>query len=487
MSTFEFMAKFSSQQETLENAQSSALISTNAPDALGVFLKRFNTMAESYFFYKNSAQPVELRFDEASWVYFLVDPSTGALTPQNGITSMVRIIDKSNALIPWASKKVVEKMLSLVSVSDSKDEFGSYLLAPMTLEEFTALCMKAKTAPKDILEDAGNLGKQAHTWLEFYVKAVLAGNLSEQTKMLLNKCEDARATNCVEHALAWITAHNVRYTETERKVYSREYCYAGTLDGLALVDSCSDTACCTAPFKDRLSLIDYKTSNHLHDTYLLQTAAYCKAYMEEHGVVIEDRWVLRLGKEEADFEAWHQTNESYEEDLRAFLACIVLSNLVDSISERMKGKRKHLRGVKKQQRAEEKEIAKMKAKVEKAAAKAQLKLDRVAEKERIKRDAKVARELAKHMHQSRLLVLSEETKNAERPEPVNEVPGETKDTTASTVAPEDPQSHPSVLLPDLQLHSNEEVPIEAPAKVVAEEYEEGSIERKPFAVPEEEG
>ena len=73
----------------------------------------------------------------------------------------------------------------------------------------------------------------------------------------------------------------------------------------------------TTQFKYRLSLSDCKTSNSLRVEYLLQIAAYQHAYQEETGENIEDRWVIRLGKDDAtEFDPWHtEGDEPFRQDL----------------------------------------------------------------------------------------------------------------------------------------------------------------------------
>lgn len=336
----------------------------------------FSSTSESHFFYNGT---VELRFDKENWVYYLVDPELGNLTSQNGVTSVIKIIDKSYALVPWAVKKAYEKLISLIPTYTN--DFGYTMVPQMAFEEFNEIALKAKGAHREILDDASNVGHKAHKWLELYVQALMLKNLLEQERLLATKPDDPRATNCVNRALEWQIAHNVRYQKTEQRVYSKEHKYAGTLDGLALVDSCDNPKCCPVAFKDRLSLIDYKTSNALYIEYLFQTAAYCKAYMEEYNVNIEDRWVLRLGKEEGDFEPWHVTQETYKEDFRAFALCLELSNIVDSVNERMKEHKKRIKEIEK----EEKKEAKAKIKAEAKTLKQQ-------EKQRIKEENKLAKE-----------------------------------------------------------------------------------------------
>jgi hypothetical protein len=193
-------------------------------------------------------------------------------------------------------------------------------------------------------------------------------------------------------------AHNVVWLKTEEKIYSRKYDFAGTTDGLAYVDSCSDPACCTEIYKHRLCLVDWKTSNHLSTIYCFQTAAYQQAIQEEHNSPIESRWVLRLGKSEEEagrFEPWFLSNRDFVTDLDAFLACLRLTRLADSIEERMKNQKSTIRAVKKEQRESAKALKREQEKLQKALDKAAAKIAKEAEKVRIKAEAKAERERLK--------------------------------------------------------------------------------------------
>jgi hypothetical protein len=121
----------------------------------------------------------------------------------------------------------------------------------------------------------------AHDWLELYIKAWMADDQVTIQGLMTQMCKDERATNCAIAALDWMKAHNVRWLSTERKVYSKKHDCCGTLDGFAWTDSCTDTSCCPAPYKDHLSLIDWKTANWLYVEFLFQTAAYLGFLLEE--------------------------------------------------------------------------------------------------------------------------------------------------------------------------------------------------------------
>jgi len=113
---------------------------------------------------------------------------------------------------------------------------------------------------------------------------------------------------------------------------------------------------------------------------------------------ITDRFILRLGKSEEEagqFESWHSTSNTFEEDFQGFLCCLNLTRLVDSVEERMKTTKKTIRAIKKEQRETSKAIAKEQAKLQKALDKAAAKVAKEAEKARIKAEARTAREALK--------------------------------------------------------------------------------------------
>ena len=156
-----FIDKFGGRGED-SGTPDSTLVNASAPNALGTFLDTFSNLTESYFFYDKT---VELRFNTTEHIYYRVE-ELGNLVPVHGVTQTLHVIDKSYALVPWAVKKAAEKLLCTIPLSDKKDEFGSFLLAPLTLEDFTKLVMTAKDAHKEILTDAGDVGHLAHKSIE---------------------------------------------------------------------------------------------------------------------------------------------------------------------------------------------------------------------------------------------------------------------------------------------------------------------------------
>jgi hypothetical protein len=284
--------------------------------------------SQSYFYYDGK---VELRFDRKQWKYFRVMPD-GSTALQYGVTSVVKIIDKSEPLMRWAVRKAMEKAKRLLMEQgychphSVVSERGEPL--PLYEEILDGIIASAKKADKEELEEAGEVGHAAHEWIESYINAILENRDDRRLELLAKFPLDPRAANACVAALIWMQEHDVRWICTERKVYSLEHGFAGTLDGLAIVSSCADPLCCPHEYHDKLTLVDWKTSNYLYLEYLLQApGAYRHAYMEEHGGNIEHAWIIRLGKEDGEFDPWHVYQEDefaeYWEGYRNALALYV--------------------------------------------------------------------------------------------------------------------------------------------------------------------
>lgn len=311
------------------------------------FIKQYGGFTESYWFYNRS---VELRYAPKEHIYYKVMP-TGQLEAQSGVTSVSGILDKSNALIPWACKMMAQEILEQVP-HDTTESLSQAWISPIKYADFEALILAAKSAHKKKLDHASFVGNLAHDWIEQFIKYELN---SSQGIPYIPLPANEQAKNCCQAAIKWMRAHNVRWIYTEKKVYSIGYGYAGTMDGLCLADSCEDPQCCRSKFADKLCLADWKSSNELRVEYLLQTAAYQHAYEEEYGEMIYARWVIRLGKEDGEFEPWFI--DTIVEDWLAFRHALGLSRSIDKITQRMKDHEAILRQERKEQKKQAREAA----------------------------------------------------------------------------------------------------------------------------------
>lgn len=297
-------------------------------------MKRFGGLTEPYHFYGGT---IELQYEPVKHIYYrIVD---GEFVAQDGVTTVCHVIDKSEVLIPWACKKMAEKLLSTMPKGEAG---GLTLTQPLRWEDFEKLVLEAKAAHRETLEDAGNVGTAAHNWIEKFIKARLKGTAGVPSKDAFGLMDelpaDPRARNCCLAAIDWMVQHDVLWICTEHKIYSRQFVYAGTMDGLARVSSCADPHCCPHPFKHRLTVVDWKSSNYLYLEYLFQTAAYEYAYEEEFGVNVQDRWIIRLGKEDGEFDPWHRESHEFSDDFNGFLNCLKLTRSVRNGQARIKAK-----------------------------------------------------------------------------------------------------------------------------------------------------
>lgn len=309
------------------------------------FIEKYgDPVLESYWFYDNT---VELRYDSKNHVYYLVNNEN--LIAQDGVTTVNHIIDKSEALVPWGCKMMYEKIMRTVPTGGLSGE-----RIDLSTEEFERLIRAAKSAHKDELEKAANIGTLAHNWIETYIKNLISGNKYEIQPFPDNE----KSASCCRAALNWMREHNVRWISTERKIYSKTYGYAGTMDGKCLADSCTNKLCCPEEFKDRLTLADWKSSNYLYIEYLYQVAAYRYADNEEFGTEIQDAWIIRLGKDNGEFEPWHfGSKEEFEEDFQGFLNCLNLYRSVKKTNERVASVKKQVAAIKKAKKKADKEEA----------------------------------------------------------------------------------------------------------------------------------
>lgn len=318
----------------------------------------------SYSFYGGRHK---LFFDAGPHVYYRYD-AEGNRVDVAGVTTVLDVINKP-FLKAWAAKVAIEFVKDSMMMPD-----GSF--KTFSTEEFMAMLHEAKGQHKVHLDKAGDIGHIAHNILEDSIKFAIAHTDGIILELKNLPTEDIPANKmaitCANHALQWCRDHNVRWLATERKVYSEEFDVAGTMDGLCIVDSCSNPECkgCQGRvFKDRKAVADWKSSNQLADSYAYQTCSYLFAQIEEFGEYIGDRWVLRLGKTEGDFEPWYLPAEYFEADLEAFLAALQLYRSLKEITERRQEDGRKFRAIVNERKRIAREARKAQEKADKFAAK----------------------------------------------------------------------------------------------------------------------
>ena len=221
----------------------------------------------------------------------------GTNYPLWSVTSILdKTVDKPG-LMNWANKVGYEAV---------KNKLASHIGDELTAEIIDDAVFAAKTAPYREKTKAGNIGTRAHDLLAEYITANIE---SDATDVIV----PVELATVWESFKDWESDNDIdRYLKAEFAVYSESFRYAGSVDALAYNEK-----------DNKYILLDWKTSKQLYETNAMQVAAYANALSVPlsvqqgypHVGVIEwdtwehiEPWVIRLGKESAEFEARQVTD-----------------------------------------------------------------------------------------------------------------------------------------------------------------------------------
>ena len=183
----------------------------------------------------------------------------------------------------WSAKMVIEFLSDKLPIVRGKD---------YTEKEWQELLAEAKKQHTQRSKNALDIGTKVHDWIEQHIKG-------KDLKIT------AEIKNPIQEFLKFEKEHKVAWILSEQIVSSFQHKVAGRVDSLAEVNG-------------KITVVDLKTSSHIDEGYFLQTAGY-QMCLEEMGVKVEQRIILRLPKTEGDkFEAV-LVETDYEMDKKAFL------------------------------------------------------------------------------------------------------------------------------------------------------------------------
>jgi hypothetical protein len=252
---------------------------------------------------------VILRYDDVKHKYVAIDDKQIINAPS--ITTVLKVINKP-ALVPWAVNQAINHLKSRL--------FDGGEFEPEEIDHFLD---EAKHAHQQVKQEAADIGTEAHHWLETYWRqkqnaAVLGTEFIEPLRP-----NHLLVANCVNAATKWIDEHHIQPLIIEKPVYSRQHQVAGRLDKLAIVDG-------------RLAVVDWKSSTGIWAEYVLQTAAYAAIYMEEFPEQkVLDRWLVKLGKYDGEFEAKCFGPADLDKDYAAFVAALTLQRRLKEIDKKL--------------------------------------------------------------------------------------------------------------------------------------------------------
>ena len=147
--------------------------------------------------------------------------------------------------------------------------------------------MREGIDPREELKTAGRIGTLAHIMIEQFIKggSVILDGYSPK--------EISHAKEAYYNFLNFKEDYNPEILETELKMVSEKYKFGGTCDAVANVKIGKNT---------KLMMLDWKSSNSLHEEHKIQIAAYAKMYEEVTGKRIQGAMIVRVDKEKKEYE-----------------------------------------------------------------------------------------------------------------------------------------------------------------------------------------
>ena len=164
------------------------------------------------------------------------------------------------------------------------------------IDKIETIILNAKTNAKKQGDSILNIGSMVHKFCEMWLKGE---KFTEPSDPVVKACFDKFKKFWKKHKLKLVESEKILYSE-------RGYC--GTLD-LVAIDP-----------KGNLWLIDIKTSKGIFINMVHQVHGYKLAYEEQTGKKINKMYIVRLHKDNGDFEARHILYK--KEHLKAFLGLL---------------------------------------------------------------------------------------------------------------------------------------------------------------------
>jgi len=210
---------------------------------------------------------VDLKYDETKHTYMVKGEQVPAVT---------RIVDavSPKSLTDWAAYTGADWWLNNY---DRGTKGGG---------DEEVLYSGIRNAHRDISRKAQNIGSDVHKWIELWIKFKIHGGSA-----IADYPYEAKTP--MENFHKWVESREVEWIDSEKKVYSKFWNYAGTIDALAKING-------------ELYVIDFKTSAKIYKEYYLQVYGYAQAI---HEMVNDDSnkhypkgMIVRLDKNEKKFQ-----------------------------------------------------------------------------------------------------------------------------------------------------------------------------------------
>lgn len=192
-----------------------------------------------------------------------------------GVTTILDTLGFHSSLTDWAIKEGTTKLLQELRLAKKE---GRKILKDEAVKI-------AQSARQDILKQAQRKG--------LYIHQAVQDTLEGKTPAV-----EVEFAGWFDSFLAWQTEHEFNPIFQEQFVYDLDEEYAGRLDYYGMFDG-------------QLSLLDFKTSNHPHNEYGIQLAAYRNA-LEKLGYPVERMFVVYIKPNGCELVEHHETFDLFQ-------------------------------------------------------------------------------------------------------------------------------------------------------------------------------
>lgn len=247
-----------------------------------------------------------VEFEQRRHRYLVTVPGICDQLFQPSVTSILKMKDKSEALVKWAVNCFESK--AKWYLDKISDEPGV-----LTKELALAILEQSKNNFRDVKEEAADIGTAVHAALEQEIKARAGLCLSptlplESVEGLTQDMVD-EANAAIFAGIKYFDSHRIKLVQSESPRWSPTHGYIGTGDLIAEIDG-------------MLSVLDFKTGKRLYPEVFLQLAAYQVAYQEEFpGADIVQRVGLNV-RRDGTLEDVVRGNGTLEFDFACFRALL---------------------------------------------------------------------------------------------------------------------------------------------------------------------
>ena len=212
-------------------------------------------------------EDVELEYNDEKHTYMVEGKQVPA------VTRIVDAVSPKN-LTEWAAKAGAEWWLN--NYTDD-------------VEMQAIMYDGIRYAHKEISREAQNIGSDVHKWIELHIRSKM-----DNGRLFVEYPDDVKVPMQNFHKwLDWAESRDIEWLGSEKKVYSKYWNYAGTIDALAKING-------------ELYVIDFKTSAKIYKEYYLQVYGYAQAIHEmvndESSKHYPKGMIVRLDKNENKFQ-----------------------------------------------------------------------------------------------------------------------------------------------------------------------------------------